>query len=53
MVREEAKQARNTHRYTSSLRNFTSFNSVNSPEHKSNYIEGSKKLFANVVMTSR
>ena len=29
-IREEAKQARNTHRYTFSMRNFTPFNSVNS-----------------------
>ncbi len=32
-IREEAKQARNTHRYTFSTRNFTPFNSVNFPEY--------------------
>ncbi len=31
-IREEL--ARNTHQYTFSMRNFTSFNSVNFPEHK-------------------
>ncbi len=30
-IREEAKLARNTHPYTFSTRNFTSFNSVNFP----------------------
>ncbi len=30
-IREEAKLARNTHLYTFSTRNFTSFNSVNFP----------------------
>ncbi len=30
-IREEAKVARNTHRYTFSTQNFTSFNSVNFP----------------------
>ena len=50
-IREEAKQARNTHRYTFSTRNFTSFNSVNFPEHKANYTAGCKKLFAHVIMT--
>ncbi len=30
-IREEAKLARNTHLYTFSMRNFTSFNSVNFP----------------------
>ena len=36
-IREEAKLARNTHLYTFSKRNFTSFNFVNFPEHKANY----------------
>ncbi len=31
-IREESKLARNTHRYTFSTRNFTSFNSLNFPE---------------------
>ncbi len=35
-IREEAKLAGNTHRYTFSMRNFTSFN-FNFPEHKANY----------------
>ncbi len=30
-IRKEAKLARNTHLYTFSMRNFTSFNSVNFP----------------------
>ena len=51
-IREEAKLARNTHRYAFSTQNFTSFNSVNFPEHKANYtITGCKKLFAHVIMT--
>ncbi len=49
-IREEAKQARNTHRYTFSMRNFTSSNSINFPEHKVNYTTGCKKLFAYVIM---
>ncbi len=50
-IREEAKLARNTHRSAFSTRNFTSFNSVNFPEHKSNYCTaGCKKLFAHVNM---
>ena len=49
-IREEAKLARNTHLYTFSTRNFTSFNSVNFPEHKSNYTAGCKKLFAHVTL---
>ncbi len=36
-IREEAKQARDTHRYTLLTWNFTSLNSVNLPEHKANY----------------
>ncbi len=39
-IREEAKQARNTHLYTFQMRSFTSFNSVYFPEHKANYIAG-------------
>ena len=50
-IREEAKLARDTHQYAFSTRNFTSFNSVNFPEHKSNYTTGCKKLFAHVIMT--
>ncbi len=58
-IREEAKLARNTHWYTFSMLNFTtfnivnfpSFNSVNFAEHKANYIAGSKKLFAHMIMT--
>ena len=50
-IREEAKQVRNTHQYTFSTRNFTSFNFVNFAEHKTNYIAGCKKLFAHVIMT--
>ena len=38
IIREEARQGRNTHRYTFSTRNFTSFNSFNFPEHKASYI---------------
>ncbi len=49
-VREETKLARNTNRYAFSTRNFTSFNSANFPEHKSNYTAGCKKLFAHVIM---
>ncbi len=37
-IREKAKHARNAHRYTISTGNFTSFNSVNFPEHRANYI---------------
>jgi len=40
-MREEAKQTRN----------FTSFNSVNFPEHKANYTAGCKKLFAHVMVS--
>ncbi len=47
----EAKQARNTHQYTFSTRNFPSFNSVNFPENKANYTVGCMKLFAHVIMT--
>ena len=47
-IREEAKLARNTHQYTLSTRNFTSFNF---PEHKSNYTAGYKKLFAHAITT--
>ncbi len=47
----EAKLARNTHQYAFSMRNFTSFNAINFPEHKSNYTAGCKKLFAYVIMT--
>ncbi len=50
-IREEAKLARNTHWYTFSMLNFPSFNSVNFAEHKANYIAGSKKLFAHMIMT--
>ncbi len=50
-IREEAKLARNTHRYTFSMRNFTSFNSINIPEHEANYAAGCKKLFARVIIT--
>ncbi len=50
-IREEAKLARNTHRYAFSTRNFTSFNSINFPELKSNYTAGYKKLFAHMIMT--
>ncbi len=32
-IREEAKLARNTHRYAFSTRDFTSCNSINFPEH--------------------
>ncbi len=49
-IREEAKLARNTHCYAFSARNFTSFNSVNFPEHKSNYTADCKKLIAHVIM---
>ena len=49
-IREEAKLARNTHWYAFSMPNFTSFNSVNLPEHKSNYTASCKKLFAHVIM---
>ena len=50
-IREGAKLARNTHQYTFSTRNLTSFNSVNFPEQKANYTAGCKKLFAHVIMT--
>ncbi len=50
-IREEVKLARNTHRYAFSMQNFNSFNSVNFPEHKSNYTNGCKKLFGHVIMT--
>ncbi len=50
-ITEEAKLARNTYRYTSSMQNFTSLNSINLPEHKANYTVGCKKLFAHVIMT--
>ncbi len=51
-IREEAQLARNTHLvYAFSTQNFTSFNSINFPEHKSNYTAGCKKLFAHVIMT--
>ncbi len=48
-IREEAKQARNTHWYTFSKRNFTSLNFVNFSEHKANYTTGCKKFFAHVI----
>ncbi len=47
-IREEAKLARNTHRYAFSMPNF---NSVNFPEHKLNHTASCKKLFAHVIMT--
>ncbi len=50
-IRKEAKLARNTHRYAFSAQNFTSFNSGNFPEHKSNYTAGCNKLFAHMIMT--
>ncbi len=52
-IREKAKQARNTHRYTFSMQNFTPFNSINFPEYKANYTAGCKKLFAHVIVTWR
>ena len=52
-IREEAKLARSTHRYAFSTWNFTSFNSINFPEYKSNYTAGCKKLFAHMIMTWR
>ncbi len=39
-MREEAKIARNIHLYAFSKRNFTSYNSINFPEHKANYTAG-------------
>ena len=39
-IREEAKQARYTHQYTFSTRNFNSLDSVN--EYKANYTTGCK-----------
>ncbi len=42
--KREAKQARNTHWYTFSMQSFTSFNSINFPEHKANYTVGCKKI---------
>ena len=43
-TREEVKPARNTHWYTFSAQNFTSFNFVNFPEHKANYATGCSKV---------
>ena len=40
LLREEAKLIRKAHRYTFSTRSFTTFNSINFPEHKVNYIAG-------------
>ena len=48
---EEVKLARNAYQYTISMRNFTSFNSFNFPEHKANYTIGCNKLFTHVIMT--
>ncbi len=52
-IREKAKQARNSHRYTFSTRSFTSLNSFNFPEDKAKYKMGCKKLFPYVIMTWR
>ncbi len=58
-IREEAKQARNTHLYTFSMRNFTSFKSVNFPgvtfgslSTKETIHRRLQKLFAHVIMTT-
>ena len=52
-IREETKLDRNTHRYTFSTRNFTSFNSVNFPgvTLRSLSIKQTTQLVANYLLT--
>ena len=49
-IREEAKQAKNTHPYTFSMQNFTSLNSIVFQEHKANNTTSCKKSFAHMIM---